>query len=242
MTESTCLDKTGRRSKAAGAKRRSVTFAAGAVALTIAALTALMWYGIPACVVAWTSPYIYSQAADVPTTPVAVVLGAAVNPNGSLSPVLQGRVDAAITLYKAGKVSKLLLSGDNRTPYYDEPTAMKRYAVAHGVRPVDAIRDYAGLRTFDTCYRARHVFGLTRAVFVTQEFHLSRTLYTARSLGIDAVGFVAPNNMPDSDVAYFKARERAATIKALLDLVFDHKPKFSGPVERPIISNTDPNR
>jgi SanA protein len=140
------------------------------------------------------------------------------------------------------KVQKLLMSGDNSTIHYDEPSAMKAYAVAHGALPRDVIRDYAGLHTFDTCYRARHVFGVTQAVFVSQAFHLPRAIFLARHLGIDAYGFEAPNEMTPDEVKYFENRERLTTIEALLELITFHHPKYIGPPQPPLIPNTNPNR
>jgi SanA protein len=136
---------------------------------------------------------IFRDVAAVPRKRVAIVFGAQVLPGGRLSSALAYRVDAAIALYKAGKVERLLMTGDNRTPEYDEPTAMRNYAVARGV-PADAIeRDYAGLRTYDSCYRARSVFGVRpdEAILVTQEYHLSRALFTCGKLDVRAIGFVA---------------------------------------------------
>jgi SanA protein len=168
----------------------------------------------------------------VPAKAVAVVLGAKVYPSGALSSVLQGRVDSAIELYKAGKVKKLLMTGDNGTRRYDEVTAMKRYAMEHGVPDTDIVRDYAGFRTFDSCYRARHIFGVKNAVIVTQDFHMPRSLYLARSCGIDAVGYVAPDNMSSRALRSLKLREYAATLTAVADAVSPWKrPRLGGPVE-----------
>jgi len=208
----------------------------------IAAVGIVIWFGVPASINARTARDIYDSLSSVPTCPVAVVFGAAVYPNGDLSPVLQGRVDAAVALFHAGKVGTLLMSGDNGSIYYDEPTAMKRYAVAHGVPPQDVVRDYAGFHTFDTCYRAKHVFGVERAIFVTQAFHLPRSLFLARAMGIQAVGFVAPDNMSSGAVAYFENRERAAILGALLDVATDRKPRFPGPAEPTLTASSDPGR
>ena len=136
---------------------------------------------------------IYREVAAVPQRRVAIVFGAQVLPGGRLSSALAHRVDAAIVLYKAGKVERLLMTGDNRAPEYDEPAAMRDYAVARGV-PAEAIDlDDAGLRTYDSCYRAHSVFGVRpdEAILVTQEYHLPRALYTCGKLDVQAIGFVA---------------------------------------------------
>jgi SanA protein len=126
-----------------------------------------------------------------------------------------------VELYLRGKVNKLLFSGDNRNEYYDEPGAMREYALSQGV-PEDAIvLDYAGLRTYDTCYRARSIFGIEHAILVTQGFHLPRALYTCNALGINAVGVAADNYRYRAfSMLIWNIRESLATIGALVDLHF----------------------
>lgn len=136
---------------------------------------------------------VYHDVGTVPTRRVAIVFGAQVLPGGDLSAALAHRVDAAIMLYQAGKVAQLLMTGDNREDNYDEPGAMRAYALARGI-PAEAIRtDPAGLRTYDSCYRARDEFGIRpgEAIVVTQEYHLPRAIYTCSGLGLDVIGFAA---------------------------------------------------
>jgi SanA protein len=128
---------------------------------------------------------------DTPVAPVAIVFGAGLDRSGVPSPVLQDRVSAAAQLYFAGKVQKLLMSGDNRFVDYNEPGAMKKYALGLGVPEADIVLDYAGRRTYDTCYRARAIFGVHQAVVVTQAFHLPRALLLCNAMGIEATGFSA---------------------------------------------------
>jgi SanA protein len=162
---------------------------------------------------------------------VAIVYGAAVQPSGRLSAVLHDRMETAVMLYEAGYVDKLLLSGDNRTADYNEPAAMMAYALARGVDPTDVQPDYAGLRTYDTCYRARHIFGVETAVLVTQEFHLPRALFTCRNMGIEAVG-VASDLRPYTRARWFEIRETGATLMALWDVVKLHPATILGePIE-----------
>ncbi|MBI3182760.1 MAG: YdcF family protein [Myxococcales bacterium] len=132
-----------------------------------------------------------ATAEEAPSAPVALVFGAGLGPNGALSPVLAERMDAAISLYRAGKVEKLLLSGDNSDRYHDETGAMRRYALGRGVDGSAVVEDLAGLSTYESCYRARAVFGVERAILVTQSFHLPRALFIANSVGIDAHGVSA---------------------------------------------------
>jgi len=122
---------------------------------------------------------------------VAIVFGAGYWPNGALSLILRERLDAAIELYEAGRVEKLLFSGDNRIVEYNEPGRMLDYALEQGVPREDIVLDYAGRRTYDTCYRARDIFGLSCATLVTQRYHLPRALETCRALGLDVIGYSA---------------------------------------------------
>lgn len=154
----------------------------------------------------------------VPAPRVAIVYGAAVYRNGRLSTVLRDRMDTAIALYHAGAVNRLLVSGDNRDVHYNEPDAMRAYAISRGVPAADVVADPAGLRTYDTCYRARHVYGVDEAVLVTQAFHLPRALFTCRNLGVDAVG-VAADLRPYRAARWYELRETAATLVALWDVV-----------------------
>ncbi len=143
---------------------------------------------------------------------VAIVFGAGYWPSGALSLILQERLDAAIELYKAGRVRKLLFSGDNRIVEYNEPGRMLTYALEQGIPREDIILDYAGRRTYDTCYRARDIFGLSRATLVTQRYHLPRALATCSALGIDVIGYSA--NRYQHQVTYM-VRYRLREIPAL---------------------------
>jgi SanA protein len=160
---------------------------------------------------------IYSQNDDVPAQPVAVVFGAAYWSGGRLSHALADRMDTAIGLYRAGKVNKLLLTGDNRFADYNEPAAMARYAESQGVPPEALVLDYAGRRTYDSCFRAHEIFGVERAVLVTQAFHLPRALYTCERLGLDVVGVTADPRRFVYDDRY-EARELLALARAWLDV------------------------
>lgn len=154
-----------------------------------------------------------------PTPRVAVVFGASVYGNGDLSPILEDRVNTAIELYRTHKVDRILVSGDARHRSYNEPKAMYEYLISHGVAPKDVIVDTSGRSTYETCLRAKEVFGLKRAVLVSQGFHLSRALYIANQLGLDAVG-MAGNIKTGQEIDYQGVREWAAELKAYLNLHF----------------------
>jgi vancomycin permeability regulator SanA len=159
---------------------------AGALALFAA------WVALPVrlAMIAGAAPRIATEARAVRPSRVAIVFGAAVR-GETVSAILYDRVAAAAELYRAGTVQKLLLSGDNRTTDYNEPGAMRRTALTLGVADADITLDYAGRSTYDTCYRAHAIFGLSEAVLVTQRFHLSRAITLCDALGVRATGFAS---------------------------------------------------
>lgn len=156
---------------------------------------------------------------DAPARRVAVVFGAGLRYDGTPTAVLRDRVKTGVELYKAGKVEKLLMSGDNSTIYYNEPSAMRDYAISLGVPAEDIVLDYAGRRTYDTCYRAKAIFGLSEVILVTQPFHLPRAIYTCNLLGADAVGVPAQNyTYRRLSLLFWNVREVGATLTALVDV------------------------
>lgn len=169
--------------------------------------------------------YIASSTNDVPHTEGALVLGASVY-RGSPSPILAERADTAIALYKAHKVSKILVTGDNGALTHDEVTPVRKYLLDAGVAPQDIFLDHAGFDTYSSMYRAREVFLVRSLTIVTQDFHLPRALWIARSLGIDAYGIVAKGGERSP---YDYVREIPASIKALFDVITNRQPKYLGP-------------
>jgi SanA protein len=165
---------------------------------------------------------IYSSV-DVPARRVAIVFGAGLWRNGTATPVLQDRIQTAASLYFAGKVEKLLMSGDNRFVEYNEPAVMREVALSLGVPEEAIVLDYAGRRTYDTCYRAKAIFGVTGAILVTQAFHLPRALYICNHLGVNAVGVEADLRIyRKSSVLVWNTRELFATVAALWDVNISH--------------------
>lgn len=160
--------------------------------------------------------------ADAPdfNAPV-LVLGAGVYSDGEPTAVLEGRLRTALHLYRAGKVSWFLVSGDNRAANYNEPQAMRRWLLKQGVPPDLVISDYAGRRTYDSLKRAKVVFGVQRLVVVTSDFHMARAIYLGSSLGLDIFG--VPDSTRDHTLGtriWFWFREYAARHIALLDTLF----------------------
>lgn len=175
---------------------------------------------------------LHTDLADVPARDVGVVFGtipALANGNANLH--FTGRIDAAVALYRAGKVRHLIVSGDNHTALYDEPTAMRDALIARGV-PADAItRDYAGFRTLDTVVRAEAVFEAGPCVLITQRYHNTRALAIARARGVDAIGFCPPD-LPRRYAIKTEIREVLARTLTVLDLhVWNRQPRFLGAAE-----------
>jgi len=189
-----------------------------------ALLLVLVLVGVPLAVRWWTNLRYRRRVYDlesVPSKRVGIVFGAGVWPSGRLSDVLADRMERAVELYHLGKVEKLLLTGDNRFINYNEPAHMRDYAVARGVPSEDVVLDYAGRRTYDSCYRARHIFGVTEAILVTQSYHLDRSLFIADHLGIDAVG-VGADRRSYVRLRYYWWREVPATAQAWWEVMVGH--------------------
>jgi vancomycin permeability regulator SanA len=179
-------------------------------------------------------------AQGAPPRRVAVVFGAGLYRSGAPTPVLRDRVEIAAELFFTGKVEKLLMSGDNRFIYYNEPQAMKDYALGLGVPEAAIVLDYAGRSTYDTCYRARAIFGVQDALLVTQGFHLPRALYTCRKLGLEAVGVRADRRTyRRSSLLFWSLRELPATLNAFVDLHLTHPLPVLGRAEPIFPLNSD---
>jgi vancomycin permeability regulator SanA len=174
--------------------------------------------------------------------PVAVVFGAGLWRDGSPTPVLRDRIETAANLYFAGKVSKLLMSGDNRFIDYNEPAAMRTYALNLGVPDEDIVLDYAGRRTYDTCFRAGKIFGLDKVILVTQGFHLPRAIYTCSTLGLEVNGVQADQrDYRRRSLIYWQLRETLATLVALWEVHVSHPLPVLGDPE-PIFFNEKANK
>ncbi len=173
---------------------------------------------------------------EVPHAQVAIVPGALVQPNGKMSAMLADRVRQASALWHAGKVEKILVSGDHHTWAYDEPGTMRKALVAEGVTPRDVFEDHAGFDTWATMVRARGIFGVRDAVVVTQGFHMPRALFLADAAGIDASGLTADLHEWGYQGRKSDVREVLSRVKAIADVGFD-APAMAGP--RIPISSTD---
>lgn len=205
--------------------RRLALGSVGAVALcTLGLLVTNVW------VAASASGRLYSTVDDVPVRSVAIVPGAMVYSDGTPSLSLADRLETALELYRAGKVERILVSGDHAAPEYDETNAMRRWLVRRGVPSDDIYLDHAGLRTLDTMERAKRVFEVRDAIVCSQAYHLPRAVFLARRAGIDAVGLAADRHDYPGAASY-EAREILARVGAWLDsYVLGTQPRYLGPV------------
>ena len=175
-----------------------------------------------------TRGQLYDDVRLIPHNKVGLLLGTSKTlKNGTTNLYYQYRINAAVALYKAGKVDFLLVSGDNGREEYDETSAMQADLIARGIPKEKIFMDYAGFRTLDSILRCKEVFGETRITVISQLFHNQRSVFIANHKGVTAVGF----NATDVRVASgFKTqlREKFARVKMLLDLAFGKKAKFYG--------------
>lgn len=181
--------------------------------------------------VAGTAIYVHRKAApdtytarSVPVNDVALVLGAQIYPDGVPSPYLQGRLELAKTLYDTGKVRAILVSGDNGVEHYNEPDGMRQYLIDAGVPAKKVVADYAGFDTYDSCVRAREVFGVTSLTIVTQEYHLPRAVTTCKLTGMHTYGVGDHSVAKNRTWRYGQLRELAANFKMVYDLASQRTP------------------
>lgn len=189
------------------------------------ALVLITYYWVSAS----TRTHVYSELEALPYRPVALVPGTShLTREGAPNPFFHSRMDAAARLYQSGKVKHLILSGDNRTEYYNEPQRMREELIRRGVPEEALTLDYAGLRTFDSVVRCREIFGQDQVVIVSQRFHNERAVFIARRRGLDAVAFNAEDASLRNNLRPY-LREFLARVRTVLDLfVLDTQPKYMG--------------
>jgi SanA protein len=184
-------------------------------------------------IVTSTESKVYSDLTKLPEHRVALVLGTShKSMDGGPNPFFEYRMQTAVQLYKLGKIDHFILSGDNRTKYYNEPNEMKKALIKAGVPSTAITLDFAGLRTLDSVVRSKQVFGQNRITIITQSFHSYRALFISDFYGIDAVAMVAED--PELDRTFkVLLREYLARTVAVLDLyVFKTAPKHLGEKEK----------
>lgn len=186
----------------------------------MAVLGALFLLGTNALVLLGSNGEIWDDPADADHATVAIVPGALVNQDGSMSLMLADRVNQAAALFKAGKVDKILVSGDHGRWTYDEPTTMRRALIAAGVPANVVFTDHAGFNTRATMERAQRIFGVTDATVVTQAFHMKRSLYLAGQAGLEADGLTSDLHGYGGQGIKSDIREVASRAKAVLESIF----------------------
>ncbi len=177
-------------------------------------------------------PFIKNKADDVKDHKVGLVLGTSERMiGGGDNPYFVNRIEAAVELYQKGKIKKILVSGDNAEVSYNEPKAMQTALLERGIPKDDIVLDYAGFRTLDSVVRSRDIFGQNDIIIISQEFHIKRAVYIARTLGIDAEGFVAEGVSLKSSIRT-QVREILARTQAWTDVhIINRQPKFLGEKE-----------
>lgn len=205
------------------------------VLLALGVLTALAGLGaaalgVPAAWTWWNARGRVLTAAQAPTRDVAIIFGAEVYPSGTPSPYLRARLDLGVELHRTGKARVLVVSGDNTVQHHRETTSMRRYLERRGVPRAAIVEDESGLDTYDTCVRARRVFGVRQALLVSQRYHLTRAVATCRAVGVDAVG-VGDVSVRRSSGRWdeFVAREYGANVKMAFDLLSRREPVLGPP-------------
>lgn len=195
------------------------------IALTAAINIYMKGYSLKHLLTVEQAEEVYNQkSADC-----AIVLGASVNADGTPSKILKLRLDRGIELYKKGLAKKLLLTGDNAKIEYNEVEAMKNYVLSMGVSGEDIFLDHAGFTTYESMYRAIHVFNVKNAIVVTQRFHETRAIYMARKLGLDAKG-VSSDDVERRDNKKDFIREYFARVKGFVNTAFKPKSTYLGDV------------
>ncbi|HPL93205.1 MAG TPA: ElyC/SanA/YdcF family protein [bacterium] len=187
----------------------------------------LLLYVINWRIVSDNQPLIYEDWQAAPHAQAALLLGARVYSDGRLSDILKDRANTALDLYNNGQVEKILVSGDHGQTTYDEVNAMRDYLLEAGVAPEDLFLDHAGFDTYDSVYRAKYIFQAESLLIVTQNFHLPRALFIARSVGVEAYGVSADRHQYVM-ARYNDLREILARVKAYGEVLINAQPKYLG--------------
>ena len=199
--------------------------------IVIGGILIIYLIAIPILIINQGQHKIYRNTKDIGDYRTAIVFGAGLAENRQPNNMLRDRLDSVSELYYDDKIDKILLSGDNSSVYHNEPQAMYDYLMReHDIRPEDLVRDYAGLRTYDTCARAKNIWGIDNALLISQGYHLSRAIFTCQSMGIKSTGYSA-TKYKYAGSGYYKTREVFAIHKAFLDVYIIHPDYIKGTIE-----------
>lgn len=173
---------------------------------------------------------VYGNTNDIPYNKVGLLLGTnPIGPSGGPNYYFTYRIKAAVRLYEAGKISYILVSGDNHSKAYDEPMCMKKALMEKGIPESVIYLDYAGFRTLDSIIRAKEIFGQDSFTIISQKFHNERAICLARHYGISAIGFNAKDvRMAATNLKIAIGRESLARVKMYIDILINKQPKFLG--------------
>ncbi|SDW56819.1 SanA/YdcF family protein [Aequorivita viscosa] len=170
----------------------------------------------------------YFNTSEIKKNKVGLLLGTAkYYKSGGINLYFKYRIDAAVELYKSGKIEYILVSGDNSSVYYNEPMTFKKELIKRGVPAEVIYLDYAGFRTLDSVIRSKEIFEQTEITIISQQFQNERAIYIAESKGINAIGFNA-KDMEGTHGLKVKFREYFARTKAFIDIAFNVQPRFYG--------------
>ena len=208
-------------------RRRLLLVLAGGILLSLA----LCWLVLAAAdrrVERSADGRVYCDVDSVPAREYGLLPGTSRLVHGKyINTYFSNRIRAALELYRAGKIRKIIVSGDNGRKDYNETGDMARELIAQGVAPEDVLSDYAGFRTLDSVVRARNLFGATELTVISQRFHCERAIYLAAAHGIDAIGFEADEVAPRSVIIRLSVREAFARALAVLDAeILKTRPHF----------------
>jgi len=168
----------------------------------------------------------FTKVEQLPKVEIGLVFWASVKSNLEPSDILKDRLKVAIQAYKAWKIKKIIVSWDNSTANYNEPKAMKKYLVENWIKEDDIYLDFAGFDTYDSLYRAKHIFWVKKIVLFTQDFHLKRAIYISKKLWLETY-WIQTNLQKYLAESYNNRREILARVKAFLDTdINNSNPKF----------------
>ena len=189
------------------------------LALGLLALGVLIFLAIQLRVWLVSRPYRLESAEQAPQAQAIVILGAKVEKSGAVSPALRDRLALGLALYQQGKAPKILITGDGQNQSRNETEAMERWLLERDAAPQDIIKDPRGLNTYASLYRAKEKYGFASVLLVTQNYHLGRSLYLGRRLGLDCYGLGAPDSVfQPINLPYNYAREALARVKAFFNV------------------------
>lgn len=193
-------------------------------------LVGIIIFSINFYIIKSTEDYVFTDIKKLPKVDAVIVLGAKVSKE-KLSYVLEDRLVSGINIIYANKAQAILLSGDHGRKEYDEVNSMRKYILRRNfnIQKEQIFMDHAGFDTYDSMFRAKEIFDIKSAIIVTQDFHINRSVYIARNLGIEAYGFSVNEEMYKESIRLnWRFREFLTRVKAFKDVLINSKPTYLG--------------